>query len=175
MGDTRTVSSFRLLLSVRWLVVGLGVGIAASVASGVVVALAPQSPSSGTTAAIVLLPVALGALVGLTTGSFVRLQVGGKLLAITAAFSALFVGPVVPMGPIPVLLAVGACAVAERAWVRVTAALALLLAVAFLVGAPLVAFLRGVDGPVGVGAVAAVGLGTAGALATLRYVRPTPV
>lgn len=165
------MSSLRLLLSTRWLTAGLAVGIGVSVSSGIVAALAGDV-GRGTTAAVVVMPTLLGALVGLTTGSFVRLGVSGAPFAITAAVTAVFLGPLVPLGAVPILVGAGALAVGERTWVRVTAGLAITLAVALVVGVPVVAAVRDADGPVALAAVAAVACGLGAGLAALRFVHP---
>jgi hypothetical protein len=161
----------RLLLSARWLTAGVAVGILVSISSGVVAALA-EDVGSGATVAVVLMPTVLGALVGLTTGSFVRLGVGGAPFAVTAAVAAVFLGPLVPLGAVPILVGAGALRVGERTWVRVTAGLAIALAVALVVGVPLVAAVRDAAGPATLGALGAVAVGIGAGLGALHVVRP---
>ena len=165
------MSSLRLLLSARWLTAGVAVGIVVSISSGVVAALA-EDVGSGATVTLVLMPTVLGALVGLATGSFVRLGVSGAPFAITAAVTAVFLGPLVPLGAVPILVGAGALAVGERAWVRVTAGLAIALAVALVVGVPLVAAVRDAAGPATLVALGAVAVGIGTGLGALHRVRP---
>lgn len=192
---------------VPWVVLGTAAGlVAAAVALAAWVRADDPAISAAGVAAVSVITVLFGAVVGLAVGQFIRMagivrawrppvptvldapvpssnghgsssgdgsrrRRGGAVFAMLSAVGAVLAGPVVvALQPAPIVLAVGALALDERAWVRIVASSAL-----FVAGLSLVGYLvdhtlsGGARGPVFV--VAIVLLGVAGFF-TVRRVHP---
>lgn len=125
-----------------WMAVGGAAGLLASLGIVLVASLAAASGESAEQPTVALVAsagvstVMLAVLVGYGVERLVAHRFKPAVLAVGGALAALLVGATLPLIPVPIVVLLGALAVAERRWVRVVAAAGLLYAMGLTLGSP---------------------------------------
>lgn len=155
-----------------------GVGVAIVLLTGTPVEEGAQRPSGPFVAMAVVATIMLAVLVGYGVGRLVEYEFKPTVMAVGAAVAAFLVGIVLPFTPVPIVLGLGALAVARRQWVRMAATMAILYAMGWVLLPPadvlLAAGGAGTPTPVVVSSFAVAGLVAYSAYRTVHPDRMSP-
>lgn len=162
-----------------WIALGSAAGLLAAIGivivylSDVAVADGAEPPSAASVVAAGISTVLLAGLVGYGVERLVAQRFKPAVLAVGGTLAAYLVGPVLPLAPVPVVVCLGALAVADRPWMRIAAALGVLYAMGWVIGFPAGALLLagGTETP-NPGILAGFGVAAVVAFTATRAVHP---